>query len=155
MEQASRQDHQEIVPDKLNYLPLLWPMCLFGGPLGLLSLIVVEALSNGGLFAGSASMLWDAWPYSIPISWMFGVIPAWLTWLVANVLKLRRGIKGSVVMGITGALVPIVLDWLFFGLSLIWHAFSIAGLLSALVFSFWLPQTSMLSTDKQPEAVQQ
>lgn len=143
MEVARRQDHQEIVPDKLNYLPLLWPMCLFGGPIGAIGVMLV--ISIVGL--GSYKEWFDfSVVYILILGWIIGFIPSLLTWFMVYTFRLHRGRKGSLLMALFGGLVSLVFGRLFLGPYGV-IVLGLAGLLSAAVLSAFLPKHTLVFTE--------
>lgn len=135
----NRLDNAAVKP---NYVPLLMVLLVLGAPVGAVCAVLMLA-AFGWVPLGT----WRGWldfPYSLyflATGWFIGLIPALSTWIAAYALMLRHGIKGTLWMSLAGGVVSLVFGWFFYGMRMS-VVFGMAGLLSAAVFSIFLPKNT-------------
>ncbi|OSI35518.1 hypothetical protein [Neisseria dumasiana] len=139
MDQLNSLDN---VPAKPNYVPLLWGLLVLGAPVGTIFAVLILAL-----FGWVPLSVWREWlgfPHSLyflTTGWFIGLIPALSTWIAVYALEPKRGLTGSLIMAAAGGLVSLVFGWFFYGIRMS-VVFALAGLLSAAIFSIFLPKNT-------------
>lgn len=136
-----------------GYKKMLWLLFLFGGPVGGLAFsLLISVLS---VFEDGASIpeSWESplfYVWFVLLGWPMGVGSALLTGIVAAMFGLSKGLCGSVLMTLAGAVVSLVYGAIMVGLQNSIFMYTPSGALSALLFSIWLPHSGDGNMKKGP-----
>ena len=153
MMEEPKQDHHN---DAASKPPYSWRVLiiygLFGAPLGIVSLILFltvefhvvasEPLSPSNQFF--RDQFFRNMPEFFLASYLVGGIPAFLTGLLAMLLRLKRNLPGIAAVTAAGALLSVICDAVMFGMSGSaenWILFG-CGAAAAFVLSVFLPKPS-------------
>ena len=112
---------------------------LFGPPLGAVLWMINLSLSNP-----NPEQTFILLPLAIVSSYLVGSIPAFLTGLLAMLLRLKRNLPGIAAVTAAGALLSVICDAVMFGMSgsaETWMLFG-CGAAAAFVLSAFLPKPS-------------
>ena len=145
MMEEPKQDHLNRSASKPPYAWRVLIVCsLFGPPLGAVLLLIGLGLSGPNLKQGAQLIL----PIAILFSYPVGGLPAFLTGLLAMLLRLKRNLPGIAAMTVAGALLSVIW-WLVIELviKLVIDTFSglvftTCGAAAALILSVCLPEPS-------------
>ena len=112
---------------------------LFGPPLGVVLWMINLSLSNPNPEQTSILL-----PLAIVSSYLVGGIPAFLTGLLAMLLRLKRNLPGIAAVTAAGALLSVICPSIMFGMSVSSDSvlFLGCGLAAAFVLSVFLPKPS-------------
>ena len=136
MMEEPKQDHHN---DAASKPPYSWRVLiiysLFGAPFGVVLWMISLSLSNP-----NPEQAFILLPFAILASYLVGGIPAFLTGLLAMLLRLKRNLPGIAAMTAVGALLSgiwwLLMD-MFSG-----FAFAACGAAAAFVLSAFLPKPS-------------
>ena len=115
---------------------------LFGPPLGAVLLLLGSGLTDPN--PEQAFQLIPIAILSIVSSYLVGGIPAFLTGLLAMLLRLKRNLPGIAAVTAAGALLSVIYPFIMFGMSVLSDSllFLGCGLAAAFVLSVFLPKPS-------------
>lgn len=115
---------------------------LFGPPLGAVLLLLGSGLTDPN--PEQAFQLIPIAILSIVSSYLVGGIPAFLTGLLAMLLRLKRNLPGIAAVTAAGALLSVIYPFIMFGMSVLSDSllFLGCGLAAAFVLSVCLPEPS-------------
>ena len=143
MMEEPKQDHHN---DAASKPPYSWRVLiiysLFGPPLGTVLLLLGSGLTDPN--PEQAFQLIPIAILSIVSSYLVGGIPAFLTGLLAMLLRLKRNLPGIAAVTAAGALLSVIYPFIMFGMSVLSDSllFLGCGLAAAFVLSVCLPEPS-------------
>ena len=143
MMEEPKQDHHN---DAASKPPYSWRVLiiysLFGPPLGAVLLLLGSGLTDPN--PEQAFQLIPIAILSIVSSYLVGGIPAFLTGLLAMLLRLKRNLPGIAAVTAAGALLSVICPFIMFGMSVLSDSllFLGCGLAAAFVLSVFLPKPS-------------
>ena len=143
MMEEPKQDHHN---DAASKPPYSWRVLiiysLFGPPLGAVLLLLGSGLTDPN--PEQAFQLIPIAILSIVSSYLVGSIPAFLTGLLAMLLRLKRNLPGIAAVTAAGALLSVIYPFIMFGMSVLSDSllFLGCGLAAAFVLSVFLPKPS-------------
>jgi len=143
MMEEPKQDHHN---DAASKPPYSWRVLiiysLFGPPLGAVLLLLGSGLTDPN--PEQAFQLIPIAILSIVSSYLVGGIPAFLTGLLAMLLRLKRNLPGIAAVTAAGALLSVIYPFIMFGMSVLSDSllFLGCGLAAAFVLSVFLPKPS-------------
>ena len=138
-----KQDHLNRSASKPPYAwRVLIIYGLFGPPLGAVLLLLGSGLTDPN--PEQAFQLIPIAILSIVSSYLVGGIPAFLTGLLAMLLRLKRNLPGIAAVTAAGALLSVIYPFIMFGMSVLSDSllFLGCGLAAAFVLSACLPEPS-------------
>ncbi len=138
-----KQDHLNRSASKPPYAwRVLIIYGLFGPPLGAVLLLLGSGLTDPN--PEQAFQLIPIAILSIVSSYLVGGIPAFLTGLLAMLLRLKRNLPGIAAVTAAGALLSVIYPFIMFGMSVLSDSllFLGCGLAAAFVLSVCLPEPS-------------
>ena len=138
-----KQDHLNRSASKPPYAwRVLIIYSLFGPPLGAVLLLLGSGLTDPN--PEQAFQLIPIAILSIVSSYLVGGIPAFLTGLLAMLLRLKRNLPGIAAVTAAGALLSVIYPFIMFGMSVLSDSllFLGCGLAAAFVLSVCLPEPS-------------
>ena len=138
-----KQDHLNRSASKPPYAwRVLIIYGLFGPPLGAVLLLLGSGLTDPN--PEQAFQLVPIAILSIVSSYLVGGIPAFLTGLLAMLLRLKRNLPGIAAVTAAGALLSVIYPFIMFGMSVLSDSllFLGCGLAAAFVLSVCLPEPS-------------
>ena len=138
-----KQDHLNRSASKPPYAwRVLIIYGLFGPPLGAVLLLLGSGLTDPN--PEQAFQLIPLAILSIVSSYLVGGIPAFLTGLLAMLLRLKRNLPGIAAVTAAGALLSVIYPFIMFGMSVLSDSllFLGCGLAAAFVLSVCLPEPS-------------
>ena len=138
-----KQDHLNRSASKPPYAwRVLIIYGLFGPPLGAVLLLLGSGLTDPN--PEQAFRLIPIAILSIVSSYLVGGIPAFLTGLLAMLLRLKRNLPGIAAVTAAGALLSVIYPFIMFGMSVLSDSllFLGCGLAAAFVLSVFLPKPS-------------
>ena len=138
-----KQDHLNRSASKPPYAwRVLIIYGLFGPPLGAVLLLLGSGLTDPN--PEQAFQLIPIAILSIVSSYLVGGIPAFLTGLLAMLLRLKRNLPGIAAVTAAGALLSVIYPFIMFGMSVLSDSllFLGCGLAAAFVLSVFLPKPS-------------
>ena len=140
MMEEPKQDHHN---DAASKPPYSWRVLiiysLFGAPFGVVLWMISLSLSNP-----NPEQAFILLPFAILASYLVGGIPAFLTGLLAMLLRLKRNLPGIAAVTAAGALLSVIYPSIMFGMSASSDSglFLGCGLAAAFVLSAFLPKPS-------------
>ena len=140
MMEEPKQDHHN---DAASKPPYSWRVMiiysLFGAPFGVVLWMINISLSNP-----NPEQTFILLPLAIVSSYLVGGIPAFLTGLLAMLLRLKRNLPGIAAVTAAGALLSVICPFIMFGMSVLSDSllFLGCGLAAAFVLSVCLPEPS-------------
>ena len=138
MMEEPKQDHHN---DAASKPPYSWRVLiiysLFGPPFGVVLWMISLSLSNP-----NPEQAFILLPLAIVSSYLVGGIPAFLTGLLAMLLRLKRNLPGIAAVTAAGALLSVIYPSIMFGMSASSDSglFLGCGLAAAFVLSVFLPK---------------
>ena len=138
MMEEPKQDHHN---DAASKPPYSWRVLIiyspFGPPLGVVLWMISLSLSNP-----NPEQAFILLPLAIVSSYLVGGIPAFLTGLLAMLLRLKRNLPGIAAVTAAGALLSVIYPSIMFGMSASSDSglFLGCGLAAAFVLSVFLPK---------------
>ena len=138
MMEEPKQDHLNRSASKPLYAWWMLIVCsLLGPPLGAVLLLI-------GLSDPNSQHAFRMLPIAILFSYPIGGIPAFLTGLLAMLLRLKRNLPGIAAVTAAGALLSVIYPFIMFGMSVLSDSllFLGCGLAAAFVLSVCLPEPS-------------
>ena len=138
MMEEPKQDHHN---DSASKPPYSWRVLiiysLFGAPFGVVLWMISLSLSNP-----NPEQAFILLPFAILASYLVGGIPAFLTGLLAMLLRLKRNLPGIAAVTAAGALLSVIYPSIMFGMSASSDSglFLGCGLAAAFVLSAFLPK---------------
>ena len=138
MMEEPKQDHHN---DAASKPPYSWRVLiiysLFGAPFGVVLWMISLSLSNP-----NPEQAFILLPFAILASYLVGGIPAFLTGLLAMLLRLKRNLPGIAAVTAAGALLSVIYPSIMFGMSASSDSgvFLGCGLAAAFVLSAFLPK---------------
>ena len=138
MMEEPKQDHHN---DAASKPPYSWRgmiiYSLFGPPFGVVLWMISLSLSNP-----NPEQAFILLPFAILASYLVGGIPAFLTGLLAMLLRLKRNLPGIAAVTAAGALLSVIYPSIMFGMSASSDSglFLGCGLAAAFVLSAFLPK---------------
>ena len=138
MMEEPKQDHLNRSASKPLYAWWMLIVCsLLGPPLGAVLLLI-------GLSDPNSQHAFRMLPIAILFSYPIGGIPAFLTGLLAMLLRLKRNLPGIAAVTAAGALLSVIYPFIMFGMSVLSDSllFLGCGLAAAFVLSVCLPAPS-------------
>ena len=138
MMEEPKQDHHN---DAASKPPYSWRVMiiysLFGAPFGVVLWMINISLSNP-----NPEQTFILLPLAIVSSYLVGGIPAFLTGLLAMLLRLKRNLPGIAAVTAAGALLSVICPFIMFGMSVLSDSglFLGCGLAAAFVLSVFLPK---------------
>ena len=138
MMEEPKQDHHN---DAASKPPYSWRVMiiysLFGAPFGVVLWMISLSLSNP-----NPEQAFILLPFAILASYLVGGIPAFLTGLLAMLLRLKRNLPGIAAVTAAGALLSVIYPSIMFGMSASSDSglFLGCGLAAAFVLSAFLPK---------------
>ena len=136
MMEEPKQDHLNRSASKPLYAWWMLIVCsLLGPPLGAVLLLI-------GLSNPNPEQTFILLPLAIVSSYLVGGIPAFLTGLLAMLLRLKRNLPGIAAVTAAGALLSVIYPSIMFGMSASSDSglFLGCGLAAAFVLSVFLPK---------------
>ena len=133
-----KQDHLNRSASKPPYAwRVLIIYGLFGPPLGVVLWMINLSLSNP-----NPEQTFILLPLAIVSSYLVGGIPAFLTGLLAMLLRLKRNLPGIAAVTAAGALLSVICPFIMFGMSVLSDSvlFLGCGAAAAFVLSAFLPK---------------